>query len=459
MHLSIVQTLPSEVIHEIYGYFATPMYLWLYKPNNFPEFPWYLGQICASWRAIFNSMSSNFWNKLDIHLERQPCTAVVGQYFEIPKLSLRYDLMLLMLRHFLDRTRGQPFSFRIKAAHILDREEPIIVRLLELLVAESPRWREAYFNALKASYIPILYQVKHHLPLLKTLELDLHTCEGVPAYTYDLFEDAPHLKCVDLGHLADWQVNWAALTILKIGDFFTSDNLLSILGQAERLENLAIYQSLDETSALDQMISLPNLKVLTTIGFRLLSVLHTPSLEELYIEDFDELSMSYTIVISFLNRSSCRLSRLGMGGCSAASLMDILQHTPDLVHLNLDNGDDMVMSFGHLTFHRQRDTSPLAHHLRSLTIMDASLSDMEIMELAALVTSRTKGAKASSGATTVEKLQTLSILTSEAPVRYNQRAAVESLRKQCAEQGVEFTVQPKLDISWPHHDNTSIRDW
>jgi hypothetical protein len=48
---------------EIYGYFATPMYL--HEPNRFP---WYLGQICASLRANFNSMSSNFWNKLDIDL-------------------------------------------------------------------------------------------------------------------------------------------------------------------------------------------------------------------------------------------------------------------------------------------------------------------------------------------------------------------------------------------------------
>ena len=447
MHLPIVQTLPSEIVREIYGYFATPMYL--HNPNRFP---WYLGQICASWRAIFNSMSSYFWHKLDIN---------VNEFHHVSKLYIRYDLML---RHFLDRTGGQPFSFWLKARYYcLDDGDELIAHLLELLVAESPRWREAYFNTLRASYLSILYRAKHRLPLLNNLQLDLHTREGEPAYTYDLFEDAPHLKCVDLGQLADWRVNWASLTVLKIGEFFRSDKkLFSVLGQAERLEKLAIYQSLDETLVLNQMISLlsfPNLKVLTIIGFRLLSVLHTPSLEELYIEDFDELSMPHIIVISFINRSSCRLRRLGMGGCSAASLTDILQYTPDLVHLNLDNSDDMVMSFGHLTFHRQRDKTPPARHLRSLTVMDAGLSDMEIMELAALIASRTKRAKASSGVITVERLQRLSIIALDAPVRYNKRAVVESLRKQCAEQGVEFSVHLKSDMSWPYHDETSIRDW
>jgi hypothetical protein len=365
--------------------------------------------------------------------------------------------MLLVLRHFLDRTRGQPFSFRLKVRYFRRGEDERAPYLLELLVAESPRWQETYFETLSTYRLSgILCRVKHRLPLLNTLKLGLDTPDGD---MHDIFEDAPHLKCVDLGH-GRWRVNWASLTILKTGEYFGSnDKLLSILGQAERLEKLAIYQSFDGGSALDQMTSLlsfPNLKVLIIVGFGLLSVLHTPSLEELYIDYFNELRMSHTIVISFLNRSSCRLWRLGLAECSAASLTDILQYTPDLVHLNLESSGDLVMFFGHLTFHRQQDKAPPARHLRSLEIMDTVLSEMEIIELAALLASRSKVVKASSGVTIVERLQRLSILGPGALGGYK-RAVVESLGKQCAEQGVEFTVQPKS--AWPYHDNISVRDW
>ena len=137
-------------------------------------------------------------------------------------------------------------------------------------------------------------------------------------------------------------MNWASLTILKTSDFFGSDDkILSVLGQAERFEKLAICQSLDGAFALDQMTSLlsfPDLEVLAIVGFGPLSVLHTPSLEDLYIDYSNELRMSHTIIISFLSRSSCRLSRLGLAACSAASLTNILQYT-----LNLEGNDDMVI--------------------------------------------------------------------------------------------------------------------
>ena len=445
MHVSIVQTVPSEIIREVYGYFATPMHL--HKPNRFP---WFLGQICATWRAIFNSMTSEFWNELGIDLEMHEF------YHDHRPLYLRYDLMQLVLRYLLDRTRGHPFSFQLTTQyHYMKEEDEVIIRLLESLVAESPRWREVYVDTCRESYLSILYQAKHRLPLLNTLQLMQLKTGTEP--TDDLFEDAPNLTRVELGLLANWRVNWGSLRMLRIRGFFGNDEkLFSVLGQAGRLEKLAISRLLDKTPAPDLILSFPNLKVLTITGFRLLSVLQAPLLEELYVKNFNELelNMSHNIVISFLIRSSCRLRRLGMAGCSAASLTDILQYTPDLVHLNLDNNDDMAMSFGQLKFYRQRDRTPPARHLRSLTIIDFGLSDIEIMELAVLVASRTEGVKASSGATPVEGLRALSIFISDVPNRYNGRVAVETLRKLCAERGVEFTVQLRFDIPYK-----SIRDW
>ena len=102
----------------------------------------------------------------------------------------------------------------------------------------------------------------------------------------------------------------------------------------------------------------------------------------------------------------------------------------------------MIWSFfRHLTFHRQRDKTPPARHLRSFEIMNTVLS--EEMDLAALLASRAKGVKASCSVTAVKRLQRLSILGPAALGGYSKWAVMESMRKQCAEQGVEFTLQGK----------------
>ncbi|KAF8623763.1 hypothetical protein AX15_006205 [Amanita polypyramis BW_CC] len=453
MYQSAVQKLPSDIIREVLKYFGTPMPL--HKPQRFP---WYLGQVCASWRRIFTSMTSQFWNRLDINLH------VMNELHNDPdSLYAYYDHMLRLLQYFLDQARGQSLSFQFKTRfHCLEREDEYVGRMLELLVAESLRWEDVYV-LFRISHLPILYRAKNRLPLLRSLQLIKRTYDKGPGDVYDLFEDTPRLKCLELGHLSDWRVSWSSLRILKIGEFSSDMKLLSILAQANRLEKLAIYESFDDVFNLQKitnLLSFPNLKVLTIIGFRLLSVLEAPSLEELYIEDFDEMNMSHTIVTSFLTRSSCRLKCLGMAGCSAVSLTDILRYAPDLVHLNLDNNNDMVKSFGQLAFHRQRRERVLpVRHLHSLTVMDPGLSDIEIMELSSLLTSRTKEAKNDSGDILVERLQRLLIITLDPLAPYRKRAAVESLRQHCIEQGVDFTVQSIKDIAWPHHDNTSILDW
>ncbi|KAK2463947.1 hypothetical protein APHAL10511_003998 [Amanita phalloides] len=449
------EILPPEIIREIFKTFAAPVRL--HMPQTFP---WYLGHICASWRTIFKSMASQFWSRVDIDLH------IMNEFHNDPEsLYARYAVMLRMLQYFLNHTRGQPFSFQLKTRfHCLDRESKCIDRLLDMLVEHSPCWQDVYIMFSESrSHLPILYKAKGHLPLLHSLQLIKGTYDNEPDHIYDFFENAPRLKWLYLGNLSCWRINWSSLTILKIGEFINDEILLSILAQTQHLEKLAIYQSLDEASSLDQMTGLlnfPYLEVLTVIGFKLLSVIEAPILEELYIEDFDEMNMPHTIVTSFLIRSSCSLKRLGMAGCSAASLTDILRCAPNLVHLNLDNNNDLVMSFGQLTFYRQRrDKMPPACHLRSITIMDPGLSDIEIMELSSLLASRIKDTKDDSGIILVHRLQKLSIITLDPLAQYKKRTAVESMRQQCVGHGVDFVIQQILEISWPHHDNTSILDW
>ena len=457
MH-SIAHILPPEIIREIYGYFHAPMRL-----HRLNEFPWYLGQICAPWRSIFHSMVSNFWNKLDIDLN------IMDKYCNLNLILHHYDFILLLLRYFLDHTRGRPFSFQFKTrprARVAEEDERML-RLFELLVAESIRWREINIRVTVLSPLPILYKAKHHMPLLSSAQL---VCAGgmypqYPQYMHDLFEDVPHLTHLELASFSNWRVNWAFLRVLKFacGYYRYDHHLISVLRKAKRLEELALHVlgSYSHMVGSISLINLPNLKVLSTISAELLPLLQTPSLEELYIQGsntFLGLDRLRNNVISFLTRSSCQLKCLGVAECGVDFLTDVLRSTPDLLQLNLDTGKDMVKSFSQLAF--RHSNAPLACHLQSLVVVDRGFSFMELMELSVLLASRTEGVEVSSGAAPVEKLQKLTIITSSKGgfVQYNKRSAVQTLGQQCAEQGVEFTVQHTHDIRWSY-DNMSILDW
>ncbi len=416
-----IARLPPEVVREIYGY----IYAHGMRLHKLNDFPWHLGQISASWRSIFHSMTSNFWNRLDIDL------SIMDKDRDPELVHHHYDVMLLALRYFLGHTRGRPFSFKFKTRQpCMAEEDEWIIRLFELLVAESIRWQEIDIQV-GSCLLPVLYKAKHHMPLLSSARLI-----QVPYNT--------NLQCIF--HYED------------------DHQFLSVLGQANRLEKLAIYARLGEELYLAKItISFPNLKVLSIIGVDLLPLLQTPSLEELYIQGFDAPpegpNRSRNEVITFLTRSSCQLKCLGLVKCGADFLTDILQYTPNLLHLDLDN-DDRVKSFNQLAF--RHCNAPLASHLRSLTVIDrGGFSFREIMELAALLASRTERVEAISGVAPVEKLQKLMIITwsKRGLVQYNKKSAVQTLRQQCAEHGVEFTVQHARDVPASYYDNTSILDW
>ena len=159
MH-SIARILSPEIVREIYGYIYAPM-----RVHKLNGFPWHLGQISASWRSIFHSMTSNFWNRLDIDL------SVMDKYRDPELVDHHYDVMLLALRNFLDHTRGRPFSFQFKTRRpYMAEEDKRIIRLFELLVAELIRWREINIRV-ESFLLPILYEAKHHMPLLSSAHI------------------------------------------------------------------------------------------------------------------------------------------------------------------------------------------------------------------------------------------------------------------------------------------------
>ena len=289
-------------------------------------------------------MTSNFWNRLYIDL------FVMDKYEDPELVRHHYDVMLLVLRYFLDHTRGQPFSFQFGTRHLRLVEVEWSARLFESLVAESIRWREINIRIFD-SLMPILYKAKHHMPLLSSVKLEQVTWCADMKCIHDLFEDVPRLTCLELAPFSNWRINWASLSVLKLTPGCrSSDELLSVLGQAKRLEKLAIYHWRGTIFYPDRsLISLPNLKVLSTSRFELLPLLQTPSLEELYILHQLNDPISEIRVISYFTRSSFQLRCLGVFSCCADTLAAVLQFTPDLLHLILDDNMDLLINLHSVT--------------------------------------------------------------------------------------------------------------
>ncbi|KAM6490580.1 hypothetical protein JOM56_013923 [Amanita muscaria] len=440
-----------EVIREIFHYFSTPLHL-----HELNSFPWYLGHVCASWRAVFMTMPLHFWNKLDITLD------FMDNLYDDPlRRKNRYELMLHVLRFFLDRTNRHPFSFQLERRfQCLEGEEDYIGSVLEMLVAESTRWEDVFIRY-QQSHVPILYRARNRLPLLRSVQLLRSRFDGEQSLGYDLLEGASCLRSVSIADLCEWQMDWTQLRVLKIGQFHQGERLLSVLSQAKQLEKLAIYQSFSgfDLEPSTTLLSFESLRVLTVTEVGLLSIFYAPCLEELYINGWDDEGTVDNAIASFLLGSSCHLKRFGMEGCSAASLSIILRHTPDLIHLNLDNGTGIVRSFDDLIFHRQRDKLPAARYLQSLTLLDPGLSDPELMELCTLLGSRARRITDDAGDVLVDKLRRLSIVMLDRSAQYCERGVVERLRRQCQGQEVQFTIDEAANMPWPRHDNTRILDW
>ena len=89
--------LSTEILREIFTYFSSPL-----RVSLAYQFPWYLGQVCSQWRALFFSMRSTFWRKIKIDW--------LYNYWR-SRLMLSPERITMILAFFLNRTQGAPFSF------------------------------------------------------------------------------------------------------------------------------------------------------------------------------------------------------------------------------------------------------------------------------------------------------------------------------------------------------------
>ena len=69
------------------------------------QFPWYLGQICSTWRAVFLSMHCEFWSQFCLSPDPS-VPSDIGQEVQMRCIDIA--------KLFLERGQGKPFSFKLQ---------------------------------------------------------------------------------------------------------------------------------------------------------------------------------------------------------------------------------------------------------------------------------------------------------------------------------------------------------
>ena len=248
---STATLVPAEIIHEIFSCLSSPL-----RPLEPHEFPWYLGQICSEWRAIFLSMQAHFWNEMERpeYKETRPRFTRTSYSPNDPKpespRNLRPDCpgTMAILTFFLDVARGAPFSFTLyKEKSYYDQEVSCVQLVLSKLIDHSTQWKNVSMQ-LRLPELLLLRSVKSRLPLLQSLELVLpyrlemdakHDITLLP-HMGDIFEDAPLLTHIKLRCLEDatWKFNWASLTSIHLRTTYSAQTIFTILQQTVNLEEL-----------------------------------------------------------------------------------------------------------------------------------------------------------------------------------------------------------------------------
>lgn len=425
---SIAQSLPHDIIHEIFKGFSTALILDMRKdiPKE-DEFPWYLGQICSWWRIVFLSMHREFWSKYVLCPSRPNAST--------PGVSKRF---ITQTKNFLIHGQGHPFTLEIDAVI-----PPPALPILEILAAESTRWLDASL-VLHDTTVHKLAPIKNRLENLRSLVLAVDSIWGavatIPPVCEDIFENAPSLTHVALSHLSSWRFKWSSLKCLRLTTHLDHGNLLDALPHMENVEELWMHPltivAYDEAI----LVRLPHLKVLRVPQLTLLSIFVTPSLERLCIDaliDVPEWDSFGDICSAFFTRSSCQIRHLTLRRCKPDALAVILPHTPDLRYLEIfhdvysrrgDCFNLLQCSLGQLSMTRQLET---------LKINLEDLSDEAATALITMIASRTTNRPLS-----VQPLQHLSFILwrNYFPYRTRDVPNVEEVKRQCEKCEVKFRI-------------------
>ncbi|KAK0221293.1 hypothetical protein IW262DRAFT_890077 [Armillaria fumosa] len=203
--LSPIRRLPPEILVEILRWTPEeqtevvhpgPYHVFGFNPFEIRAGPWYLGQVCSSWRDAIRSLCPEIWSTLKItypdkHSEKE------GSMISSPKKDI-----VALLDQALERSQNRrlDFYFRCWGFDNEDSDNPVeepkeLSQCFDRLLTHSKRWGSVEL-ALVPSFLSRLSLVRGRVDRVEDVYL---TCLPNPMHgIIDAFEIAPKLKTLDL---------------------------------------------------------------------------------------------------------------------------------------------------------------------------------------------------------------------------------------------------------------------
>jgi hypothetical protein len=310
--------------------------------------PLFLGRICRQWRDITLS-ASGFWTSLRLRLR------IHGEVSDATFTQL-----------FLERAGDRPLQIYVSAGGDISQARHLV---LDTILSCCDRWEHIELS-LPQAMLANLAAAKGRIPWLQHLVVrykDIRFPWSLPITLppIDTFETAPSLRHLELEppEGANFKAPWSQLTTV-IARAFPLDTCMDMLVECPNVEKLLVLDILQPEAAPRSPIQLTRLRMLEaeTYTSALLDQLLLPALVELKISITDVRMQRH--LISLLSRSSCSLLQLYLGHSrlSDLELIEVLQKTPSLIHLDLDGNSAASLTdnvLNQLT-HRCADFSSLS---------------------------------------------------------------------------------------------------
>ncbi|KAJ6601008.1 hypothetical protein DFH09DRAFT_554442 [Mycena vulgaris] len=412
--------LPDDVLGEIFSHTVPDT-----QPGQsvLDRSPWVLGRVCSRWRAASVSLSA-LWSIVDCSLP----PAIV--------------------RAHLERSKARGLTIQLTR---FDSDTEAIASVVKC----SSRWETVDLEGPHVHASPLLARVHGKLPMLRELKYQ-QSVGVISSRGPGAFQIAPKLSSVTFDGWVSLKLPWSQITRLRqsIPDIDGLNHLasirnlveLSLTGQTPISISSALSLGLPEAS----IAEFPCLRVLYIDDGKFLNFLVLPMLEDIWI------SQRATPLVSFIDRSSCRLRKFSiMEDLSFQDLLSILDRTPTLLEMRLLISEDVDSLIAHLTIPHDADdhfrpTFPKLHTISMWIVNPRPDYDL----LGEMIESRTKR--------TICANLSLSILHYATHLSDHELAGLERLRAQGADIGLDRLRARGTDVEClpaPESSGRILRSW
>ncbi|KAJ7606228.1 hypothetical protein FB45DRAFT_1012035 [Roridomyces roridus] len=357
---SPVTRVPPELLYEIFE--RVPPWPRLIGLDTVDHAPWRLGHICKSWREIALACPT-IWNTLTIiHGE--------GSEESFPRTMVETQLARTSL--------GAPLHIHFKWCR--EEGKPVVPleenSVWDLFLPLSDRWESLRIQCPNTAtgrvLLDLLKATKCRLSQLAHLEFLVDNGQ-LSDNGWDAFATAPRLSEVFLTDILyeryspGFPIPWAQIKHYR--GVPSGAEQLDILQKTPKLVECTIgYDDSDLTHG-TTMVVLPLLRRLSVEGASILDHITAPALQLLLADQVGALTPS-TNLLSFVRRSSCRLTTLSLaGGLFLGGLIPLLQACPALEILLLDGR--AAPDFPHTAssfFTAMHQSESICPNLRSFTL-------------------------------------------------------------------------------------------